>query len=312
MFMSDQLAGLIGLVESLQKKIDNKSGINNEMTTRYSLIDPVLRGLGWDTEDPSMVVPEYRSGAFSADYALFNDKDKPTVIIEAKKLGEPLESAAEQAINHCMMKGIRYFAVTDGDRWRVYESHKVAELRDKLIQEFNISSMKPADVCVKMLVLWHRNIGMQSVAVPEPHTQPAFSLPTSDVDTGRTDTPYPTSWKSITSLTYTKGDSSPTQIKFPDGSTANIKPWVDILVQTATWLIKNDYIIKDHCPIKGGRTRFIMSTRPTHGNKKPFQNKLKIRGLYLERNYDPKNVLDMSKLLVKHARLDPQKFELKT
>lgn len=310
--MDGQLAGLVGLVETLKKKITNKSEINNEMATRYSLVDPVLRGLGWDTEDPHMVVPEYRSGVFSADYALINDKDRPTVIIEAKKLGESLESAAEQAIKHCMMKGIQYFAVTDGDRWRVYEPHKVAELRDKLIQEFNISSMKPAEACIKMLILWRRNIGMQDVTVPASLTQSTLGQSTSHADAGRTELPSSTLWKSITNLTYTVDDPSPTQIKFPDGSTANIQSWVDILVKTATWLIENRHITKDHCPIKGGRTRFIVSTKPIHGNKIPFRVKLKIKGLFLECNYAPKGVLNMSELLVKHARLDPQNFELKT
>jgi predicted type IV restriction endonuclease len=31
----------------------------NEMLTRYALVDPILRALGWDTEDPEQVVPEF-------------------------------------------------------------------------------------------------------------------------------------------------------------------------------------------------------------------------------------------------------------
>ena len=32
----------------------------SEMQTRYALIDPLLRELGWDTENPALVRPEYK------------------------------------------------------------------------------------------------------------------------------------------------------------------------------------------------------------------------------------------------------------
>ena len=86
--MDGLLSDLARLVETLRAKIANPSGISNEAITRYSLIDPVLRGMGWDTEDPSVVVPEYSSGEGRADYALFYNADKPAIIVEAKKLGD--------------------------------------------------------------------------------------------------------------------------------------------------------------------------------------------------------------------------------
>lgn len=278
------------------------------MTTRYSLIDPLLRVLGWDTEDPNMVAPKYASSKGRADYALFKNEAIPTVIIKTKNLGDPLESAAEQALKYCMIDGMPYFTVTYGDLWRVYKMNKPGPLHDKLIQEFKISRMKPAEVCIKMLILWRRNIGMHDVTVSKPRTQPTFGQSTSHVDTGRTEPSHSTSWKSIVSLTYIKNDSNPTQIKFPDGSVVNIRTWVDVLVKAATRLIENNHITKDHYPIKSSRsgTLFLVSTEPTHGNKKPFQSEQKIRGLYLECNCAPKDVLDKSVMLVKHARLDPQ------
>ena len=57
----------------------------NEALTRYALIDPLLRELGWDTEDPTLVIPEYKGVGGSADYALFSG-DKLLMIVEAKKL----------------------------------------------------------------------------------------------------------------------------------------------------------------------------------------------------------------------------------
>ena len=310
--MDGLLSDLVKLVESLRAKINNESGINNEAITRYALIDPVLRGLGWDTEDPNVVVPEYNTDVGMADYALFTDKGVPTVIIEAKKLGAPLESAAEQGIHYCMGKGIEYFAVTDGCMWRVYETHKRAPTHEKLIQQFDINHMKPAEVCVNMLVLWRRNMSMQDAAVPKTsHAQHTYgqSAPRGGMKSTAS-SPAQASWKSLSNLTYAKGDSSPSQMKFPDGTTENIRSWVDVLVKTATWLIEGNHITKDSCPIKGGREWFLVATKAIHNNKKPFQQGRKIGRLYLECNYSPQGVLAMSKLLVNNANLDPRNFEL--
>ena len=61
------LEGLFNLVETLRARIGahSKQLTQSEALTRYALIDPLLRELGWDTEDPALVVPEYKSGAGS-------------------------------------------------------------------------------------------------------------------------------------------------------------------------------------------------------------------------------------------------------
>ena len=68
------------LIETLQGRIaEHGSALQqSEALTRYGLIDPLLRGLGWDTGDPSQVLVEYRSDAGQADYALFGGSPKPT------------------------------------------------------------------------------------------------------------------------------------------------------------------------------------------------------------------------------------------
>ena len=65
------LESLLTLVEKLRKRIDAHGDAlrQSEALTRYVLIDPLLRELGWDTEDPVLVRPEYREAGGSADYA---------------------------------------------------------------------------------------------------------------------------------------------------------------------------------------------------------------------------------------------------
>lgn len=113
------LESLLELVETLRKRIDEHGAAlrQSEALTRATLIDPLLRELGWDTEDPAQVMPEYRLGRGYADYALLKD-GKPLLMVEAKKLGTPLLDAASQGIGYCIEDGIAYFAVTDGRQWR--------------------------------------------------------------------------------------------------------------------------------------------------------------------------------------------------
>lgn len=61
-FVDMPLENLLILIEKLQKRIDSHGDAlrQSEALIRYALIDPLLRELGWDTEDPDMVVPEYQ------------------------------------------------------------------------------------------------------------------------------------------------------------------------------------------------------------------------------------------------------------
>ena len=123
------LESLLELVERLRERI-GEHGValrQNEMRTRYALIDPLLQELGWDTSDPSEVMIEDGSGDGRADYLLL-DNDRPVMIIEAKRLGLGVADGRQQAVNYAMDQGrrARYFAVTDGNQWEIYDTHQPA------------------------------------------------------------------------------------------------------------------------------------------------------------------------------------------
>lgn len=103
------LESLLELVETLRERIDEHGAAlrQSETQTRYALIDPLLRELGWDTSDPSLVIPEYRTDAGAADYALLVG-GLPLMMLEAKKLGTPPEQAIKQVIGYCIQDGIDY------------------------------------------------------------------------------------------------------------------------------------------------------------------------------------------------------------
>ncbi len=149
------LDGLLQLVEGLRDRIKEHGDAlrKSEMLTRYALIDPLLRELGWDTEDPKQVQPEYRSGKGSADYALLSN-GKPAILIEAKKLGTPLEDGLVQGINYSLVEGTPYFVITDGQRWEIYQPHKQVPIAEKRLLAFDLLNMAPSKVALQALSLW--------------------------------------------------------------------------------------------------------------------------------------------------------------
>ena len=107
----------------------------HETQTRYAIIDPILRALGWDTSDPKACRPEwqYEGSRLRVDYALFSgntprDFDRgdavPVIIIECKLLWSELwEEDGHQLQNYVdaeprMTEGLA--VLTSGKRWIMY------------------------------------------------------------------------------------------------------------------------------------------------------------------------------------------------
>ena len=149
MLKKAQVESLWGLIEALRKRsLDYGNDLKaSEALTRYALVDPLLWGMGWDTGDPAQVRPEYTIGDGRADYALFRDgQNNPTVLIEAKSLQTEavrgmsdakgrwrhLREAVIQNVGHyCLADNIRYAAVTDGQRWEIYDTYQSRETRNE-------------------------------------------------------------------------------------------------------------------------------------------------------------------------------------
>ena len=107
-----------------------------EDQTRYGIIDPIIRALGWDTANPKECHPEYPRGEYGdrVDYALFAHLDmlevlakgmpEPDIIIEAKALNRPLldehfDKLREYTQAYPRMSG-GVAVLTNGIEWRLY------------------------------------------------------------------------------------------------------------------------------------------------------------------------------------------------
>lgn len=122
-----------------------------EDQTRYAVIDPILRDLGWNTADPKECLIEYpmwdgHGNMGVVDYALFqecsaqdiaNQKITPRVLIEAKSLRASLDPYLDQLMWYVrtsrMTEGLA--VLTNGAEWRLYdvanlEIHTLLEVAD--------------------------------------------------------------------------------------------------------------------------------------------------------------------------------------
>ncbi|MEM4185714.1 MAG: hypothetical protein QW801_00370 [Candidatus Caldarchaeum sp.] len=83
------LREIIDLVGMLKNRINKYRGElqRNETLTRYVLVDPLLRALGWDTENPELLVPEMTTQAGRPDYTLLHNGRK-IAFVGVKALGK--------------------------------------------------------------------------------------------------------------------------------------------------------------------------------------------------------------------------------
>ena len=149
----------IELVRSRLRASDLHEQIKtSEIKTRYAIIDPVLSALGWDIHDPNQVgveeecsiMDDRSTGSMKADYVLKNNKSKPVVIVEAKRLGTSLgtDSNRLQAGGYAWFKGTEMMILTEGRHWEIYGKDDQGRITAELI---DLMKEKPEDAKGKLL-----------------------------------------------------------------------------------------------------------------------------------------------------------------
>ena len=259
-----------------------------ETRTRQALIDPMLRALGWDVEDPSSVELEYGIRRKRADYALMVN-EKPIAVIEAKALGTPLNDDEKmQVLNYANTDGIDYMAVTNGDHWQMFDVFKRGQLDDRILMEFQLTQDEPYACALQALGLWRPNLASgkpQEAATPVLIEKPARAESASTISepSSGKKVAEPSNngdWEPLTSLKVERGQKSPAFIKFPDSSPIPIKYWITLLETIAKHLIETDKLSARDCPVPLARKKksklYLIHTEPIHASGKEFTEKRKI------------------------------------
>jgi len=111
----------------------------NEQDTKATLIEPILRALGWDLEDLDEVRREYknRKSDKPVDYALLLMRT-PKLFVEAKALHQDLSDRRwlNQIMGYAGVASVEWIALTNGDEFRLYNAHAAVAVDEKLLRAF--------------------------------------------------------------------------------------------------------------------------------------------------------------------------------
>ncbi len=136
---------LLRAIQELRTKIaelrEHKLSIG-EQDTKGVLIEPLIEAIGWDCRNVFDVQREYRSKSADnpVDYALMVD-GKPQLFIEAKQwhtnLAEP--RCVNQTVSYAAVCGVKWCVLTDGEEYRIYNSHAPVDAEQKLFRVVRIT-----------------------------------------------------------------------------------------------------------------------------------------------------------------------------
>lgn len=118
----------------------------NEQNTKATLIEPVLRALGWNIEDVDEVQREFRlkKSDKPVDYGLLMMRT-PRLFVEAKALGENLDDRrwSNQIMGYAAVAGVKWIVLTDGNEYRIYNSHAPVGVDEKLFRTVRLMDDDP-------------------------------------------------------------------------------------------------------------------------------------------------------------------------
>ena len=94
--------------------------------------------------------------------------------------------------------------------------------------------------------------------------------------------------------------------------TYEIRYSYDILVNTAEWLIKEDKLRKENCPIVSGHKRNLVNIKPKHRYEDNFRAPKRLsNGLYIETHYSTTSCINNARKLLERCGYSKNILELK-
>jgi hypothetical protein len=154
---------LLDALTTVRKRIEQvkvrRESIGEE-NTKSTLIDPILAALGWDLQEIEEVCREYKRKPKDnpVDYALFMLRT-PCLFLEAKALDKELQDRkwASQIISYAAVVGVEWCVLTNGDEYRIYNSHATVDIEEKLFRTIRVSDEKQEKSTLDTLDLLSKN-----------------------------------------------------------------------------------------------------------------------------------------------------------
>lgn len=148
-------------LKSLADKINQlKNKIETEESTKHAFVLPFINILGYDTFNPTEVVPEFTADlglkkGEKVDYAIFQD-DIPILIVECKSWKEKLTIHNSQLFRYFHVTKTRFALLTNGIIYQFFtDLDEKNKMDEKPFLEFDITNLK--DNAINEILKFHKS-----------------------------------------------------------------------------------------------------------------------------------------------------------
>jgi hypothetical protein len=270
----------------------------SEIQTRYTLIDPLLRALGWDTEDPMLVRlygPELGESELFRPYVLLYENEV-YLAVKTEALNSDLTQSRAQC--HNLRNLATYAIVTDGRHWEVYATHVLVIPGKDLVLEFDILS-SPCEIAHQI------NYLQRSVICP---CAPLYEVvPLSDaVEAHKLGTAEP---RLLDPLYLPEGTKGP----LTKWKRVPVESWKDCCVKVVEHLVSLGKLGPSDCPIQRPlktrkRHRYLVNSRPNHSDGSPFDNPTQVGQIWVDTKWDMVDSVENTLIILRHVGEDPRLY----
>lgn len=116
----------------------------NEEATKFQIVLPILRELGWDAFDATRVAPEYSVGSGKSggrvDLALLAPRRGPLALIEVKTAGAKLDDHVVQVLGYAFNEGVDICVLTTGLKWWLYLPREKGPPHERRFAELDVEA----------------------------------------------------------------------------------------------------------------------------------------------------------------------------
>jgi hypothetical protein len=334
-------------IGSIVQKLRNYRALyeRNEMAVRQHIVNPILRALDWDPESPAEVVPNIYTEEGFPDYCLTIANNKK-LFIEVKNLKVDIEekNIISQLGKYAFNEGVKFSLLTNGVSWVLIRSFEEgAPLMKRIVWKVDLEEDNEGEVMRKLNTISKTNIGSAEFLIKkiqildeiwqsllnEPKDMVKSLIPTvkSFISQG-----YPEYQFNDTEiedyLTQRIKEILPDQIeeeameatsedtirqegpmyRFRLGNETFESPHaIDILINTANWLIQKGKLRPENCPVViGGRKRYLINREPKHRFDDDFKNPKQLsNGLWIEVHHNKASCINYAKRLLEKFGFPP-------
>lgn len=313
----EPLTDVLTLVRDRIKNFEHEF-TNNEAQTRLSLVDPVLKALGWDPQDPTMVKVEYpvrqrNRNSTRVDYALLDSQHEPVAFVEAKKLGNNLRDAHLQLFDYAVGQSVPYVIATNGVDWTVFKKENEAtRVSIDVLLEVSLLDQPPMLTAIKLLSLWKGLLTSQTSIDQIAPALDDLGAATS-MDGKDPVLPPPNGDSRSTESLFTALDAVANGLKLhelilPDKTEVECRAFSSMLEIIVAWLHRTNRLnVELPWNPNVASSRAVLNSVSHHPNMNPMKNPKKIHNnLYLDTNYNRSDLCKFAISILEQNGQDPR------